>query len=223
MQLILFDCDGTLVDSQLVIHTAMSRAFERSAVAPPDRQRALSIVGLSLHEAVRRLLPGGEEGMLQEIANGYKAAASELREDPAFAAPFFPGARETLMTLAGRTDVVLGLATGKSRRGVDRLIATEGLEGVFGVIQTADSAPSKPHPAMILQAMASAGASESQTIMIGDTTFDIDMAREARVTGIGVAWGYHPVDALVQSGADRIVESYADLRSALGVGGEGGA
>lgn len=215
MQLILFDCDGTLVDSQLVIHAAMSRAFEDEGLAALSRGRALSIVGLSLMEAVSTLLPDAGGRTLQAVADGYKRAAVSLRDDPAFAEPFFPGARETLHMLAGRKDVLLGMATGKSRRGVDRLIAEEGLDGLFTVIQTADSAPSKPHPGMILQAMAAAGVSEAATIMIGDTTFDIDMARAAKVTGIGVAWGYHPVTALVRSGAHHIVTSFEELHAAL--------
>ena len=215
MHLILFDCDGTLVDSQLVIHAAMSRAFAAAGIAAPSRERALSIVGLSLMEAVATLLPDAGGRTLQTVADGYKQAAAELREDPAFAEPFFPGARETLFALSKRPDVVLGVATGKSRRGVDRLIAKEGLEGVFTVIETADSAPSKPNPGMILQAMAATGVGVARTVMIGDTTFDIGMARAAGVTGIGVAWGYHPVSALVQSGAHHIVESFADLHPAL--------
>ncbi len=215
MQLILFDCDGTLVDSQLVIHAAMSRAFEGVGLAAPSRERALSIVGLSLMEAVSTLIPDAGGRTLQAVADGYKAAAVQLRDDPIFAEPFFPGARETLHALAGRKDVLLGLATGKSRRGVDRLIAKEGLEGVFTVIETADSAPSKPHPAMILQAMAATGVGEAKTIMIGDTTFDLDMARAAKVTGIGVAWGYHPVASLVRSGAHCIVTSFEELHTAL--------
>ena len=215
MQLILFDCDGTLVDSQLVIHAAMSAAFDGVGLAAPSRERALSIVGLSLMEAVATLLPDAGGRTVQTVADGYKQAAVALRDDPAFAEPFFPGARETLHALAGRNDVLLGMATGKSRRGVDRLIAKEGLEGVFAVIETADSAPSKPHPAMILQAMAAAGVDKTNTTMIGDTTFDIAMARAAKVTGIGVAWGYHPAAALVQSGAHQIVESFEELNAAL--------
>lgn len=215
MQLVLFDCDGTLVDSQLVIHAAMSRAFEGVGLAAPVRERALSIVGLSLMEAVSALLPGASLPTVEAVANGYKQAAVALRDDPAFAEPFFPGARETLFALSRRPDVVLGVATGKSRRGVDRLIAKEGLEGIFTVIETADSALSKPHPAMIEQAMAAAGVGAADTCMIGDTTFDIVMARAAKVTAIGVSWGYHPVASLVQSGAHRIVESFAELDQLL--------
>ncbi len=215
MHLIIFDCDGTLVDSQLVIHTAMAKAFESVGLEAPSRERALSIVGLSLMEAVSTLLPDAGGRTLQAVAEGYKAAAFSLRDDPAFAEPFFPGARDTLHALGCRKDVVLGMATGKSRRGVDRLIAKEGLNGLFTVIETADSAPSKPHPGMILQAMAATGVGETKTIMIGDTTFDIDMARAAKVTGIGVAWGYHPVAALVRSGAHSIVESFEELHAVL--------
>jgi phosphoglycolate phosphatase len=217
MQLVIFDCDGTLIDSQNIIHAAMSRAFEAAGIAPPERARALSIVGLSLIEAVSRLLPEVGGRTLTTVAEGYKAAARDLREDAAYAEPFFPGARETLVALAARPDTVLGLATGKSRRGVDRLIAKESLDGVFAVIQTADNAPSKPHPAMIKQAMREAGVGPGRTTMIGDTTFDIDMARSAGVRGIGVAWGYHPVAALERSGAHRIIHSFDELPDAIGL------
>jgi phosphoglycolate phosphatase len=215
MQLILFDCDGTLVDSQCVIHAAMSRAFADVGLAPPTRERALSIIGLSLMEAVARLLPDAGGRTLEAVAEGYRSAAATLRDDVALAEPMFPGARETLSALAHRPDVLLGLATGKSRQGVDRLIAKEGLDGVFTIIETADNSPSKPHPAMIAQAMRAAGVEADHTTMIGDTTFDIEMARAAGVTGIGVAWGYHPVVALERAGADRIVASFAELRRAL--------
>jgi phosphoglycolate phosphatase len=215
MQLVLFDCDGTLVDSQNIIHAAMSAAFEAAGLEPPCRQRALSIVGLSLMEAVSRLLPEVGGRTLTAVADGYKHHAQALRSDPAFSEPFFPGARETVLWLARRPDVVLGVATGKSRRGVDRLIDESGLEGVFTIIQTADSAPSKPHPAMIEQAMREAGVGPERTTMIGDTTYDIDMARNAGVTGIGVAWGYHPVEALRQSGAHHIIESFGELEPLL--------
>jgi phosphoglycolate phosphatase len=149
------------------------------------------------------------------VAAGYRESAAALREDPAFGEPFFTGAREILTVLAARPDVLLGLATGKSRRSVDRLIAREGIEGVFAVVETADSAPSKPHPAMLEQAMRQAGVGAAATTMVGDTTFDIEMARAAGVTGIGVAWGYHPVASLERAGAHRIVASFAELEATL--------
>lgn len=218
MQLILFDCDGTLVDSQALIQAAMAGAFHSLGLAPPERSRTLSVVGLSLPEAMARMLPETSAAIQRAAADAYKAAAIALREESAHTEPFFAGARETIVALAARPDILLGLATGKSRRGVDRLIAQAGLDGVFAAIETADSAPSKPHPAMILQAMRTAGCEAATTTMIGDTTFDLDMARSAGVRGIGVAWGYHPVESLEASGAHHIVHSFAELHGCLGLG-----
>ncbi len=216
MQLILFDCDGTLVDSQALIQAAMTGAFRTLGLAPPERSRTLSVVGLSLPEAMARMLPEASPATHLAAAEAYKTAAIALRDDAAYAEPFFSGARETIVALANKPGVRLGLATGKSRRGVDRLIAHAGLEGVFTAIETADSAPSKPHPGMILQAMLTAGVEAAATTMIGDTTFDLDMARSAGVRGIGVAWGYHPVSALRASGAHHIVQTFAELDDLLG-------
>lgn len=215
MQLILFDCDGTLVDSQALIQAAMTGAFRTLGLAPPERSRTLSVVGLSLPEAMARMLPEASPATHLAAAEAYKTAAIALRDDAAYAEPFFSGARETIVALANKPGVRLGLATGKSRRGVDRLIAHAGLEGVFTAIETADSAPSKPHPGMILQAMLTAGVEAAATTMIGDTTFDLDMARSAGVRGIGVAWGYHPVSALRASGAHHIVQTFAELDDLL--------
>jgi phosphoglycolate phosphatase len=218
MQLILFDCDGTLVDSQALIQAAMTGAFRTLGLAPPERSQTLSVVGLSLPEAMARMLPAAGPATHLRAAEAYKTAAIALRDDAAYAEPFFAGARETVLALAAQPGILLGLATGKSRRGVDRLIAHAGLDGVFAAIETADSAPSKPHPGMILQAMRTVGAQAARTTMIGDTTFDLDMARSAGVRGIGVAWGYHPVVALRASGANHVVHSFAELHSVLGLG-----
>ena len=109
----------------------------------------------------------------------------------------------------------LGIATGKSQRGVRILLEREGWAGLFATIQTADDAPSKPHPAMVRQAMAAVGAKPSDTVMVGDSTFDMAMARAAGATAIGVSWGYHRVEALRETGAEAIVSSYAELRQAL--------
>jgi phosphoglycolate phosphatase len=127
----------------------------------------------------------------------------------------FPGALEAIAGLAARPDTLLGIATGKSRRGVDRLLEREGLAGVFATIMTADDAPSKPHPAMIQQAMAETGAEANGTVMIGDTSFDILMARAASVRGIGVGWGYHDAEELTEAGAEAVAADFSELLSLL--------
>lgn len=216
MKLIIFDCDGTIVDSQHAIAAAMSAAFEDHGLDQPVRDDVLGVVGLSLIEAVRRLLsPGIDHNAAVKIANSYKRAFADLRQRPDHHEPLFPGAAETLSKLSGEKDVLLGIATGKSRRGVDALMEREGLAGFFVTIQTADEHPSKPHPAMIQQAMRECGVEAPCTLMVGDTTYDIEMASAAGVAGIGVDWGYHPRVMLKAAGARAIISDYAELPEAI--------
>jgi phosphoglycolate phosphatase len=213
MKLVLFDVDGTLVDSQNIIVAAQRAAFEAHGLEPPSRERSLSIVGITLVQAMAVL--AGPKAPAESIAETYKQVFNELRKDPAYAEPLFPGAREVLERLARREDIQLGICTGKSRRGVAHLIETHGWDQLFTLIKTADDAPSKPDPGMILQAMAETAAAPADTIMIGDTTFDMQMARAAGATPIGVSWGYHPVAAVREAGAELIVDSYPELGEAL--------
>lgn len=210
--LVVFDVDGTLVDSQHAILGALHQAFAAHALEAPSRDRLLSIVGLSLPMAIERLMPDQPAPLIASLSEAYKTGFAENRRSKAHEEPLFPGAREMIEMLAGRSDVVLGIATGKSRRGVDMLIERERLQGLFATIQTADNAPSKPHPAMLEQAMSATGIGPAATIMIGDTSFDMEMAVNARVGAIGVAWGYHPMEELIGAGADVVVKSFAELR-----------
>lgn len=213
MKLVLFDVDGTLVDSQNIIAASIRGAYLAYGMEPPSRERSLSIVGLSLVEAFKVL--AGPDAPVEGMAQAYKDAFNVLRLDPANDAPLFPGAGECIERLKNRDDVLLGLATGKSRRGVANLIEQHGWEGVFSTIQTADDAPSKPHPAMILQAMEELGVAREETMMIGDSSYDMAMARSAGVLPIGVSWGFQPVDLLLETGARRIVDTYAELDPVL--------
>jgi phosphoglycolate phosphatase len=213
-RLILFDVDGTLVDSQASILAAMTAAFAAAALPMPTRAQVLGIVGLSLDRAMTVLAPDQPETVHRVLVDGYRSAYFEQRTAPGNTpAPFYPGAVEVLRHLAGAPHTVLGVATGKSRRGLDALIEAHGLDGMFATLQTADRHPSKPHPAMILAAMEETGIDGAATAMIGDTSFDMEMARAAGVAGIGVGWGYHPRDRL---GAARLViDRFGDLPAAL--------
>jgi phosphoglycolate phosphatase len=122
---------------------------------------------------------------------------------------------EVVTALAGQQDVLLGIATGKSRRGVARILAREGWEGHFATIQTADDNPSKPHPGMVLRAMAETGVEPAATLMIGDSTYDIEMALGARTGALGVAWGYHAPERLRLAGAHAVVESADALLASI--------
>ncbi|ADH89509.1 HAD-superfamily hydrolase, subfamily IA, variant 1 [Ancylobacter novellus DSM 506] len=215
MKLVLFDCDGTLVDSQHVIVAAMTRAFARADLVLPPREAVLGIVGLSLVEAMRRLGEDDPRFPAERLAELYREAFRELRAEQDFFEPLFPGVRGVIDKLAARDDVVLGIATGKSQRGVAMVLGHHGLDGFFSTIQTADDAPSKPHPAMVLQAMAATGAEPEDTVLIGDTSFDMVMARAAGARAIGVTWGYHTTELLRQSGAERLVSDADELMRAI--------
>jgi phosphoglycolate phosphatase len=213
--LIVFDCDGTLVDSQHLIAEAMRFAFLSADLAAPERSAILRTVGLSLPEALTHLEPGLRSDVRDRIACAYREWCISLRQQPHTQEPMFQGAAALLFDLAASGDILLGIATGKSRRGVTRFIEHNGLKGIFSTIQTADDAPSKPHPAMLLQAMAETGASPGTTVMIGDTSYDMIMAACAGVTGIGVTWGYHSKPDLKKAGAKTIVSSFSALGQEL--------
>ncbi|WP_084327129.1 HAD-IA family hydrolase [Salinarimonas rosea] len=213
LRLVILDVDGTLVDSQAIIVEAQVRTFRAHGLTPPTRERSLSIVGLSLPEAFRVLV--GEDGPWAAMAQTYREVFFALRADATHEEPLYPGVRRTLETLARRADVLIGIATGKSRRGVAHLVAREGWEGLFATIQTADDAPSKPHPGMILQALAETGVAAPDAAMVGDSTFDMEMARAAGIGAIGVSYGFHGVGALRDRGAQVIVDRFPDILPAL--------
>lgn len=215
MKLVIFDVDGTIVDSQHMIVAAMTRAFEAHGLVVPPRDEILSIVGLSLVQAVGQLVDHHPDVPVEVVAGAYKDAFFSLRAAGTTAEPLYDGAFETLQALQARDDVVLAIATGKSRRGVAQLIEHYGLHGLFASIQTADDHPSKPDPAMILAACAETGLAPSQAVMIGDTVFDITMARAAGARALGVAWGYHEVADLQRAGADLVIDRYDRLIAAV--------
>ena len=214
MRLVIFDCDGTLVDSQHMICAAMQQAFEANGLSVPARERLLSIVGLSLPAAFARLAEGSADGAdhpIEGLVAAYRDAFAALRASPDDLEPLYPGAREAVEALARRSDTVLGMATGKSQRGAERVLTRHGMRARFATIQTSDDAPSKPHPGMVLAAMAATGAAPHETVMVGDTAFDIEMAHAAGARAIGVAWGYHPPAELVQAGADAMINDFSEL------------
>jgi phosphoglycolate phosphatase len=214
LKLIIFDCDGTLVDSQHMICTAMSRAYLAHKLPVPERETMLSIVGLSLTEAFTELGKGAAQFPVASLAEHYKLAFHALRESGEHMEPLYPGAREAVETLSDREDVVLGMATGKSQRGARLVLGHHGLLDRFITIQTADDAPSKPDPGMVVAAMRDAGVTPDNTVVVGDTVFDIAMARAAGASAIGVSWGYHTRDSLMAAGAP-VIDAFATLEPTL--------
>lgn len=207
-RLAVFDVDGTLVDSQNGIIEAQRMAFAANGLEPPSREKSLSIVGLSLPEAFTILV--GAAGPIAALSQAYREAWQHLRSVGSHDDPLFPGAGEALTTLKAR-GIVLGVATGKSRRGVAHLIGKYGWQGLFETIQTADDWPSKPAPDMVQAALAETGLEAADAAMIGDTSFDMMMARAAGVRAIGVGWGYHSLAALESSGAQVTVADFPTL------------
>lgn len=212
--LILFDCDGTLVDSQHMIVSAMEDAHAAEGLEPPSRGRILSVVGLSLPEAFAVLSDGRGDYPAAALVEGYKLAFQRLRSASP-PEPMFPGAFDVLRAYVGRDDVLLGMVTGKARRGVNRIVDAYGMHGWFATIQTADDAPSKPHPAMVMQAMAEVGARPEDTVVVGDTTYDVTMALAAGAAALGVSWGYHRAGDLLGAGAHLLVDRFVDVPAAV--------
>lgn len=215
LRLILFDVDGTLVDSQASILGAMQIAFAQADLPEPTRQEVLSIVGLSLDHAVARLLPEVSASVRSDLVAAYKDAYNSQTQQHGSdkLSPLYSGAREMLEHLSAVPENLLGVATGKSQRGLDGLLADHKLGHFFLTRQVADHHPSKPHPSMIETAMSEAGVDRANTVMIGDTSFDMDMAQAAGVRGIGVGWGYHSVDAL--GSASQIINAFEELPQVL--------
>ena len=215
LRLVIFDVDGTLVDSQADIVAAMTIAFEAVGHPVPDRATILSIVGLSLDRAVLHLAPELPSESHAQMVEGYKEAYISLRAKTGAAdsSPLYPGAREALDQLHAQENILLGVATGKSRRGLDKLLEAHDLGHMFVTQQVSDHHPSKPHPSMIETALSEAGVETDHAVMIGDTSFDMEMAKAAGVPGIGVSWGYHDVTRL--AAARQIVDRFSELPAAI--------
>lgn len=214
LRLAVFDVDGTLVDSEHNIVSAMTTAWSRMELGVPDPGEVRRIIGLSLVEACAALLPWAGHETHRAVAEHYKDAFQALRLLPDMAEPLFPGVVETLDALEAE-GWLLGLATGKSRRGVDNMLCSHELEGRFITIQTADDNPGKPHPGMLVRAAAETGVDVADLVMIGDTAYDMLMAQSARAVGIGVSWGYHTITELRQAGARVVIDSFDGLPELL--------
>jgi phosphoglycolate phosphatase len=214
LRLVVFDVDGTLIDSQHLILAAMAAAFDRAGHPLPAREAVLGVVGLSLPEAMAALaahLPASET---LALAEHYRASFVVGRGDAA-EAPLYPGARAALERLEADPGTLLGVATGKARRGLDHVLAHHRLGRFFVTAQTADGHPSKPHPSMLLAALSETGVAAERAVMVGDTEFDVAMGRAAGMATVGVAWGYHPRARLEAAGADAIIDDFDALDAAL--------
>jgi len=214
-RLVVFDVDGTLVNSQGDIVAAMNAAFAQAELEAPARDAILSIVGLSLDVAIPRLAPDAPAALHSQMVDWYKESYMRLRGKTPIttSSPLYPHALRVLQDLHLLPDTLLGVATGKSRRGLDKLLEGHDLRQYFVTQQVADHHPSKPDPSMLHAALGDAGVQARDAVMIGDTSFDMDMARAAGMRAIGVSWGYHDRSAL--GAADMIIDDFRALPDAL--------
>jgi len=208
-RLVVFDCDGTLVDSQHNIIAAMIEAWRRHELPEPTAEQIRRQVGLTLEVAVERMLAmmdrGGEPAFISAVSDTYRAIVHELRAREDVNEPMFEGMRELILALEA-PEIFLGVATGKNLVGLEHTLGALGLRERFHTLQTADRCRSKPDPEMVIRAMAETANEPQATVVIGDTSFDMEMARAAGATPIGVAWGYHPAEELREAGAVAVLE-----------------
>jgi phosphoglycolate phosphatase len=214
LRLAVFDCDGTLVDSQQSIVKTMAAAFAAHSHEQPAAQDVRRIIGLQLDQAIGVLLPEVAESQVRQITQSYKDIFYNYRLAGAVNEPLYPNVEVMFDTLLS-DGWLLGIATGKSMRGLKATLKTYGFLKYFVTLQTADVALGKPNPDMLLRAMAQTGAEPADTFMIGDTTFDMNMANNAKTKGIGVSWGYHTPEELHDCGACTVIDEFTMLPRVL--------
>lgn len=213
-RLVMFDMDGTLIDTGAMIAEHMTQTFVAHGLHPPTSEMSHSIIGLTLDVAIMRLAKCDAETALvlaQTYKDLYRATIAKGGDHE----PLYVGARDALTRLRAQDHTLLGVATGKGLHGVNRILAQHELADHFITLQTPDHNPSKPHPGMLLRAMTETGMDAERTVMIGDTTFDMELGNSAGAKTIGVTWGYHERVALEEAGAHIIITDYADLDAAI--------
>ena len=215
MRLVIFDADGTLVDSQAIIHRAMGLTFDKFDLPRPTQQQVLSAIGLTLNLVFAKLLSRPVDDQIERMCSYYKSISFDLQKDPANHAVFYDGIAEVVSTLDDQPETLLGIATGKSRRGLDSMIEIHGLGDKIISSRCADDCPSKPHPAMITEICDIAGCTPAQTVMVGDSSYDMEMAANAGAKALGVSWGYQPVETLQSTGAQMIVDTPSQIPAAI--------
>jgi len=206
-KLAIFDCDGTLVDSGGTIHRALRSTFDSHGLDCPPRAVTRKVIGLSLDEAFAALVPDGDHPALSQT---YKDAFFAMRSQGVVEEPLYDGIVEALDGFRA-SGWLLGVATGKSARGLTHCLASHGITDRFVTLQTADNHPSKPHPSMVLAAIAEAGSSAAETVFIGDTAWDMGAGRAAACGAIGAGWGYHDESELRDAGAHDVAPHPCEL------------
>lgn len=215
MRLIVFDCDGTLVDSQQTIITATESALESHDFPAPERRDILYAVGLPVDVAMRRHAPDATEDQIINMLDVYRDTYQQLVQQDDRGQVMFDGMHAQIVELGAMDDTLMGIITMKSRRGLERVVDAYDIRKYFQVLKSADDGPGKPNPDLMLDAMRETGVTPAQAVMIGDTSFDIMMAKAAGAQAFGVGWGYQTVDELEESGADAIAATPGELKALL--------
>ncbi len=215
MILVMFDMDGTLIDTQDLIAEHMAATFTAAGLAAPTLAASRRTIGLSLPVAMSTLAQSDDAVLIEALVESYKEHYRASLVSGPGREGLYPGVLGALQRLGSRDDLVMGIATGKGLKGVHRVLALHGIAEHFVTLQTPDHNPSKPHPGMLERAAAETGVAAQQIVMIGDTTFDIEMGKAAGAQTIGVSWGYHEPEDLIQAGADCLIDSYDDLDAAI--------
>jgi phosphoglycolate phosphatase len=208
-RLIVFDWDGTLVDSHAAIAECMREASRECGLPIPERERASHVIGLGLHDAMRIVAPDLPPERYPQFVDAYRRHFL-MREDTMQP---FPGMRELIEQLGQERS--LAIATGKSRRGLARALVATGLQAHFRASRCADETRPKPHPAMLLELMEELGFSPADALMVGDTSHDLGMAAAAGVDAVAVSYGAHPREGLLACAPRACLASVEELRAWL--------
>lgn len=210
VRLVVFDVDGTLIDSQHSIVACMEQAFAAHGLPQPDSLAVRRIVGLPLEDGIQVLRPELSDAEADALADSYRRQFMATRLAGKLQEALFPNV-EPMLTALAEAGFILGIATGKSQRGLNAMLERYGLAHHFATLQTGDIPPGKPHPAMLLRAISEVGVTPAETVMVGDTTFDIDMACAAGAVPVGVSWGYHAPAELLAAGAIDTLRAWGEL------------
>ncbi len=209
--LLIFDWDGTLADSIGRIVDSMQAAAIASGFLPRDDEAVKGIIGLGLPEAIRTLHPDIDDTQLLQFRQHYADRYMALEAEPS---PLFPGVREALESFRAE-GYRLAVATGKSRRGLDRVLAAHGWSDFFDIARAADETLSKPHPLMLEQIMAHCQVGAERALMVGDSSFDLEMASNAGMASVAVGYGAVPLQALRAFGPRLAIEHFSELQAWL--------
>jgi phosphoglycolate phosphatase len=210
LRLAVFDLDGTLIDSASSIVEGITACWQACGFPTLDPSQARRVIGLPWDRSMQVLLPGSGERELGLVRAYYEDVMAGRRAPPPRREPPFPGACETLAELAD-AGVLLAIVTSRGSHRVHEILASCGIANHFVTVKTVDHGPGKPNPFLLLRAMDEAGVTARQTLMVGDTTYDMLMACNARTAAVGVSWGVHDVHELEAAGADRVVGRFEDI------------